>query len=96
MLDTTPPQSVSKNITCTSVRIRGIAAVTINNHLGRRSKATAKVRRSGESVDKPNQARAEDHCKIDRTALIASSTLTAFIQRKSIGHSRKKHGLHST
>jgi len=47
---------------------------------------------------KPNQAGAEDAdlCKIDKTPLIASSTLTAFIQRKSIGHSRKKHGLHST
>jgi len=33
---------------------------------------------------------------IAKTPLIASSTLTAFIQRKSIGHSRKKHGLHST
>jgi hypothetical protein len=33
MFDTTPPQSVSKNITCTSVRIRGsLTAVTINNH----------------------------------------------------------------
>src|SRR5216117_2330788 len=28
MLDTTPPQSVSKNITCTSVRIRGAAIVS--------------------------------------------------------------------
>jgi hypothetical protein len=31
-LDTTPPQSVSKNITCTSVRIRGMAVSMINNH----------------------------------------------------------------
>src|SRR6266699_1970172 len=45
---------------------------------------------------KPNQSDAEDLCKIDKTALIASSMLTAFIQRKSIGHSRKKHGLNST
>jgi hypothetical protein len=37
-----------------------------------------------------------DLCKIDKTASITSWTLTAFMQRKSIGHSRKKHGLHST
>ena len=40
MFDTTPPQSVSKNMTCTSVRIRGIlTAVTINNHSEKLSKA---------------------------------------------------------
>jgi len=37
-----------------------------------------------------------DFCKIDKTATTTSWTLTAFMQRKSIGHSRKKHGLHST
>jgi hypothetical protein len=37
-----------------------------------------------------------DLCKIDKTASVTSSTLTAFMHRKSIGHSRKKHGLHST
>ena len=30
------------------------------------------------------------------TAATTSSTLTAFMQRKSIGHSRRKQGLHST
>jgi hypothetical protein len=40
MFDTTPPQSVSKNITCTSVRIRGsLTPVTINNHSEKLSKA---------------------------------------------------------
>jgi hypothetical protein len=34
--------------------------------------------------------------RIDKTASATSSTLTAFMHRKSIGHSRKKHGLHST
>ena len=33
---------------------------------------------------------------IDSTAFATSSALTAFMQRKSIGHSRRKHGLHST
>jgi hypothetical protein len=37
-----------------------------------------------------------DFGKIDKTASATSSTLTAFMHRKSIGHSRKKHGLHST
>jgi len=32
MFDTTPPQSVSKNITRTSVRTRGTAVGMINNH----------------------------------------------------------------
>jgi len=36
------------------------------------------------------------HRRIDITASTTSGTLTAFMQRKSIGHSRKKHGLHST
>jgi len=35
-------------------------------------------------------------CKIDITASATSWTLTAFIQRKSIGQFRRKHGLHST
>src|SRR5206468_6311060 len=35
-------------------------------------------------------------CKIDITASATSWTLTAFMQRKSIGHLRRKHGLHST
>jgi hypothetical protein len=44
MFDTTPPQSVSKNITCTSVRIRGsLTAITINNHSEKLSKAMAIV-----------------------------------------------------
>lgn len=34
--------------------------------------------------------------KIDKTAATTSSALTAFMQRKSIGHSRRKQGLHST
>jgi hypothetical protein len=34
--------------------------------------------------------------KIDKTAWVTSSTPTAFMHRKSIGHARKKHGLHST
>ena len=34
--------------------------------------------------------------KIDKTASVTSSTPTAFMQRKSIGHLRKKQGLHST
>ena len=33
---------------------------------------------------------------IDSTAPATSSALTAFMQRKSIGHSRRKQGLHST
>ena len=33
---------------------------------------------------------------IDSTASATSSALTAFMQRKSIGHSRRKQGLHST
>ena len=33
---------------------------------------------------------------IDRTAPTTSSVVTAFMQRKSIGHSRRKQGLHST
>ena len=33
---------------------------------------------------------------IDSTAPATSSPLTAFMQRKSIGHSRRKQGLHST
>src|SRR4051812_723800 len=33
---------------------------------------------------------------IDSTAPATSSLVTAFMQRKSIGHSRRKQGLHST
>src|SRR5207249_10175660 len=36
------------------------------------------------------------HRKIDITASTTSGTVTVFMHRKSIGHSRKKHGLHST
>ena len=39
----------------------------------------------------------ESHlASIDSTAAATSSALTAFMQRKSIGHSRRKQGLHST
>src|SRR5437667_12895617 len=34
--------------------------------------------------------------RIESTASATSCALTAFIQRKSIGHSRRKQGLHST
>jgi hypothetical protein len=44
MFETTPPQSVSKNITCTSARICGLlTAVIVNNHSEKLSKATAIV-----------------------------------------------------
>ena len=39
----------------------------------------------------------ESHfASIDSTAPATSSALTAFMQRKSIGHLRRKQGLHST
>src|SRR5205809_1297201 len=39
----------------------------------------------------------ESHlASIDSTAAATSSALTACMQRKSIGHSRRKQGLHST
>jgi hypothetical protein len=37
-----------------------------------------------------------DLARLERMAARTSSVVTAFMQRKSIGHSRKKHGLHST
>jgi hypothetical protein len=64
------------------------------------SKATAIVQKRNCDYFVPGKALAPDEDvdlgKIDKTASVTSSTLTAFMHRKSIGHSRKKHGLHST
>src|SRR5207248_6040693 len=43
-----------------------------------------------------NARRLRFHCKIDIIAFTTSGTLISFMHRKSIGHSRRKHGLHST
>ena len=48
---------------------------------------------SGRAVDLENESHL---ASIDRTAPATSSVVMAFMQRKSIGHSRRKHGLHST
>src|SRR3954469_13747373 len=110
MLWTTAAQSVSKNITCTSVRIRGAFEFNIGQSpfpmrwvkqvvagigdpgLGIGA-ATAGITDPGYNVEFAGGC---PRSSWPETAATTSSTLTAFMQRKSMGHSRRKHGLHST
>src|SRR5205823_11947690 len=98
MLWTTAAQSVSKNITCTSVRIRGAFSFNI-----RKQPSSAdggwKIENGDQFGDVAGLVCAREVChrsSCAETAATTSSTLTAFMQRKSIGHSGGKQGLHST